>query len=365
MPSSPQAEKPIQTVFDSSSPSDLDGRVPRLPYLLPAGVRNILWRRRTIEFAALVFGFFLPFLLSDAYSLRILTVSCLLAACGVGLITSLGYTGIFNMSQGTFYGIGAYATAILVTKYHASFEIAILFATLFTTTIGAILSLTALRIRGDYWSLVSMAFTVGVERVLENWIPVTQGLDGYVGIPILSLFGQTLNTPSSYYYASFGLLIFVFIATRALLRSFAGRAMLATRFDESGARAMGVSVYFYKILSLAWSAAMASLAGSMLVAVAGYIFPTDFDLLPSFNITLFVIVGGITSPWGALIATTFLFSVTEIYRPLTDYRFLILGGSLLIAIFLRGGVFDRFLNPPRAMAMRLLTRLWMRPVSQS
>jgi len=128
---------------------------------------------------------------------------------------------------------------------------------------------------------------------------------------------------------------------------------------------MGISVYFYKILSLAWSAAVASLAGSMLVAVAGYIFPTDFDLLPSFNITLFVIVGGITSPWGAVIATTFLFSVTEIYRPLTDYRFLILGGALLIAIFLRGGVFDRYLNPPRAMAIRLFRRIWLRPAPQA
>jgi branched-chain amino acid transport system permease protein len=358
MPASPEAGKPAQSLVEAAASGDPLGR--SLPGLLPAGLRHLVWRRRTIEVAALLAGLSIPFVLSDAYSLRIFTISWLLATAGVGLVTSLGYTGIFNMSQGTFYGIGAYVTAILVAKYKVGFEAAIVISMLFTTAIGAIVALTALRIRGDYWALVSMAFTVGVERVLENWIPVTQGLDGYVGIPVLSLFGKVLNTPSAYYYSSFGLLFFAFITTRALLRSFAGRAMLATRFDESGARAMGTSVYFYKILSLAWSAAMASLAGSMLVAVAGYIFPTDFDLLPSFNITLFVIVGGITSPWGAIIATTFLFSVTEIYRPLTDYRFLILGGALLIAIFIRGGVFDRFLKPLLAMAMRIATRLGLR-----
>jgi branched-chain amino acid transport system permease protein len=313
-----------------------------------------LLSRRSLELVALIGGLGIPFLLSDAYNLRILTLSWLFATAGVGLVVSLGYTGIFNISQGTFFGIGAYATAILVTKYRLSLEIAIVVSLAFTALVGGVVSLTALRIRGDYWAVVSMAFTVGAEKVFENWRPVTQGLDGYVGIPELSIFSIQINSPRAYYYASFGALALAFLLTRSLVHSFAGRAMLAIRFDEAGARAMGISVYYYKVLSMVWSAAVAGLAGSFLVAVAGYIYPTDFDLLSSFNITLFVIVGGIKSPWGAILATTFLVSVTEIYRPITDYRFLILGGAVLFAIFLRGGVFDPVLAPLRTLAVQAL-----------
>lgn len=314
--------------------------------------------RRTLEVIGLGLSLGLPVALSDPYSLRVMTLAYLFATLSVGLVVSLGHAGIFNMSQGSFYGIGAYATAILVTRMRMPFELAIPISMLFTAIVGAVVSLTALRIKGDYWALVSMAFTIGVEKVMEHWTSVTQGLDGYIGIPVVSLFGIELNSPLTFYYCTLGALVVSFVATRQLLTSFVGRAMRAVKFDEPAAQAMGIFPYGIKILAMAWSAAIASLAGSMLVVVAGYIFPTDFDLLPSFNITLFVIVGGITSLGGAVLATVFLTTVTEVYRPLTDYRFMILGVALLVAIFLRGGVFDSQIQFARRQLTNARQRLF-------
>jgi branched-chain amino acid transport system permease protein len=318
--------------------------------------RALIFRKGTLELTAFLIGLFAPFVLSDIYSLRVLTLSWLYSALSIGLVVSLGYTGIFNMAQGSFYGLGAYATAILVTHFNWPFELAIVMAITFTAAVGMLVSLTTLRIRGDYWALVSLAFTAAVEKVLSAWRPVTDGLDGYLGIPILSFFHIVINSPITFYYSSLAVMAIAFIATRNLVHSFAGRAMVATRVDEAAAQAMGVSTRYHKILSLGWSSAVAGLAGAFLVAIAGYIYPTDFGILPSFNVTLFVVVGGTTSLWGAVIATTFLNSVTQIFRPLTDYQFGILGVAVVLAIFIRGGV----LTPPSLVVWRQTRRLLSR-----
>jgi branched-chain amino acid transport system permease protein len=293
----------------------------------------------------------------DVFTLRLLTLSWLLGSLAVGLSLSLGYAGIFNMSQGTFYGIGAYTAAIIVTRFQLPYELAILGSAVVAGAMGLLLGLTTLRIRGDYWSLVSMAFTVGLVKVLENWKPVTNGKDGYVGIPVLSAFGVTLNNGVRFYYASFVVLIVSFTVVHILTRSFAGRAMLATRYDETAAAMMGISPLYYKLLALAIGSAIAGLAGSCLIAVSGYIHPNDFGLLPSFAVTLFVIVGGSTSLIGAVIAATFLTLVIEEFRILTDFQYLIYGTAILVGIFLRAGVFRSILKAPASKGIQQIVRV--------
>jgi branched-chain amino acid transport system permease protein len=279
----------------------------------------------------------LPLFESDIFRLRILTIAWLAGVLVVGVTISLGYAGLFNMSQGTFYGIGAYTAGLLILKTDVPFEVALLAAIFLTAASGVIIGLTALRVRGDLWALVSMAFTVALVTVFQNWNAVTMGRDGF-GIAPVSLFGITLNTPIRFYYAAYGALVFALVVNARVRRTFLGRAMIAVRHDEAAAAMMGITPGRYKLLAMGLSAGLAGLAGAFLIATSLFITPASFSFFRSFDITLFGIVGGITSAVGGVVAAALLIVVTEAFRNLTEYRLMILGGALILAIFVRSGV---------------------------
>jgi branched-chain amino acid transport system permease protein len=305
--------------------------------------------RAALPVAGLAVAAALPGYSADYFFLHVLTVSWLLATLTVGLNVGIGYAGIFNMSQGTIYGVGAYIAAILVTRQGLPLEVAALGAMAVTGLLGWVLGLTTLRVRGDYWALVSMAFTLGAVKIFENWREVTGGRDGYVGIPRLAFFGLDLADSVRAYYVALAALAVVYVLVRRIGRSFAGRAMLATRYDDTAARMMGVSPAYFKLLAMTVTSAIAGFAGALLVGVNQLILPKDFSFLPSFNIMLFVIVGGLTSLGGAVVAATFLTYVTEQYRELTDFRLLILGTALTLAVFVRNGVVTPVVDPVRSL----------------
>jgi branched-chain amino acid transport system permease protein len=286
---------------------------------------------------ALAIAALLPLVETDVFRLRVLTVGCLAAVLTVGVTISLGYAGLFNMSQGTFYGIGAYTTAILVIKAHVAYELALLASVVFAGACGVLLGVTALRVRGDLWALVSMAFTVAMAVVFANWKPVTNGRDGYASPP-QSIAGLRIDTPVEFYYAAFAALCVSLLVAGRLRSTYLGRAMIAVRYDESAASIMGVAPARAKLLAIGVSAALAGLAGSLLLVTTLYITPTSFDFLPSFNFTLYAIVGGVTSAAGGAVAAVVLTYATEAFRSLTEYRLMIDGAVLVLAIFLRAGV---------------------------
>jgi branched-chain amino acid transport system permease protein len=302
----------------------------------------------------------MPALVNDNFSLRVFSEAWLLSTLVVGTVITVGYAGIFNLSQATFYGLGAYTTAILVTNYHFRFEFAIVVAVAWTAICGVAVGTTALRIRGDYWSLVSMALTVAAERIFADWRSLTGGLDGFIGIPILSFAGVPIDSPIAYYYSSLAVLLVSTLLAWRLLNSFAGRAMMALKHDEATASMMGISTGYFKLLAMGWSAGLAGLAGAALVAISGYVYPTDYGLLPSFNILIFAIVGGVTGLLGPIAAAVSLTGLIEEFRGLADYQYFILGGALVLAIFVRAGVFEPALRPIR----NTLRPSWRRVSSQ-
>lgn len=281
----------------------------------------------------------IPLVETDIFRLRVLTVAWLAGMLTVGATVSLGYGGLFNMSQGTFFGIGAYASAILLLKAGVAFELALLASVCVSALCGVLLAITALRVRGDLWALVSMAFTVALAVVFANWKPVTNGLDGYATGNV-DVAGFLLDTPVKVYYAGLVGLVVAVLVARRVRRSYLGRAMIAVRYDEPAASILGVTPAATKLLSMGLSGALAGMAGALLVATTHYINPASFDFLPSFNFTLYAIVGGVTSVLGGVVAAVVLTFATEAFRGLTEYRLMINGGVLVFAIFLRAGVMD-------------------------
>jgi branched-chain amino acid transport system permease protein len=280
----------------------------------------------------------LPLFETDILRLRILTVAWLLSTLAMGATLSLGFGGLFNMSQGTFYGIGAYTTANMVGKSHLPFELAFVVSTAVAAMVGLALALTSLRVRGDLWALVSMAFTVSVVKVFENLEPITNGKDG-ISVPFQSVLGIPIDTPQRFYYLALGLTLVSFVLLTRLAKSFQGRAMLAATEDDVASAMMGVSLVQVKLGSLAVAAGLAGAAGSVLMATTLFVTPSSFEFLRSFDVMLFAIVGGVGSFLGSILAVVFLTFVTEAFRGVSEYRLGVYGLALLGAIFLRTGVF--------------------------
>jgi branched-chain amino acid transport system permease protein len=342
----------------AASVEPVDARTQRAPAgPRPNGWGNVLGLLRSPAAAGLVLvaAIVAPMFITSAFHLQVLTVACLNGALAAGLMVSLGYAGLLNFSHGTFYGIGAYVTAILVTSHGWGLETAALAAAGMGGVAGLALGAVSLRVGGDYFVLVSLAFTVAVFEVMQNWVGLTRGREGFFGIPPQSLFGIAINNFERGYYAALFVLVLTVVIVWRFGRTFATRAMLAVRFDEAAAAASGIDVRFTKLLAMALSSALAGLCGSVLVATLLFIRPGDFDLLKSWDISLWVIIGGMASLPGVVGSAFLLAIVTEGFRSLADYRIGLMGLLVLIAVFLRGGVFRDVWN---ARVARRAARGW-------
>lgn len=306
----------------------------------PSGLRA--WLRTpwiaAVTAAILVAATILLFNLGDAFTLQVLAVALLNAAITVSLSLSFGFAGIFNLSQGSFYGLGAYTAAILITDHGLPFGVALLGSVAVATVFGALMGGVAVRLRGDYFAFASIAFTIIIVQGLVNLPEITRGGTGFFGIPTVSIFGWEINSSrDSFLLAAIGFVV-VFTITHRISRSFFGRAMLAVNHDEMSARAMGISVAYTRVVAMALSSGLAGLTGCLLTVTMLYIQPADFSTLLSMNVTLWSIIGGPTSLIGSAVAAGGITYLQENLRSIVDYRLAILGIVVLVAVYLRGGV---------------------------
>lgn len=307
------------------------------------------WRivRFVIPLLVLGFALLVPQLTEERFRLQVLTIVFINASLAAGLVISLGYAGMLNLSQGTFYGLGAYTTAILVTEHEFPLELAIPLAAIAGAAGAVLLGLTSLRVRGDYFALVSLAFTIAAVKVMDNWTSVTRGREGFFGIPLQSLFGVEINSSATGYYACLFLLTVTIVVVALFTRTFAARAMLAVRYDEVAARMMGINVAFTKLLAMAMSGGLAGMVGSFLVATVLFVKPSDFNLVASFEVMLWVIIGGMARLLGAVFTAAGLTQITEEFRQLFEYRVGLVGIVVLVAVFFRGGVLGDWIATAR------------------
>lgn len=274
----------------------------------------------------------------NAFTLQVLTLALLNAALTVSLSISFGFAGTFTLSQGSFYGIGAYTAAILLTDHGASFGTALLGSILAATLAGILMGFVSIRLRGDYFAFASIAFTVIVTQAFINLPGVTRGGAGFFGIPQVSILGWSIDSAAdSFLLAAIGFGV-VFLVVRRITTTYFGRSMLAINHDEMSARSMGINVPFTRITAMALSAGLAGLSGCILTVTTLFIQPGDFSTVFSMNVTLWAIIGGPTSIVGAAVAGGAITLLQEQLRMLVDYRLAILGLVVLAAVYVRGGV---------------------------
>lgn len=221
----------------------------------------------------------------------------------VGLMLLVGYTGQISLGHAAFFAVGAYAVAVLETR-GLPFLPALLAAGALSGVLGVLIGLPALRLKGIYLAMATLAFSFVVEEVIVRWSSVTKGNRGMT-VPDASLLGVNLGSISAVYYLSavcFGLVVLVVLN---ILRSRTGRALTALRDSDVAAESMGIHLAWFKTVAFAVSATVTGLAGALYAHKLAYISPEQFSILLSVEFLMMIIIGGLGSLHGALLGSMF------------------------------------------------------------
>ena len=287
----------------------------------------------------------LPLFVTDSYWRTNLIVCAINVLLAIGLDFVLGYAGQLNLGQSAFYGIGAYASTLLVLKVGLPFWAAFATGTLTAGVAGALLSLFAVRLRGHYLAIASLGFAVIVYQILLNWISLTQGPLGIYGIrppPALALPGLpqiVFSDLRNLFYLTAGFALVVYIVVDQVVRSPIGETLTAIREDEISAASLGIDAPKWKAFAFAVSSAVAGAAGCFYAPLVGTLVPDAFFITESFTILAMVVVGGMGTLVGPVFGAILLTVLPEFLRSIGDLRLIVYGASVtLVVLFMPGGM---------------------------
>src|ERR1700749_3903090 len=287
----------------------------------------------------------LPFVIQDSYWRTNLIVCAINIMLAIGLDFILGYAGQLNLGHSAFYGIGAYASTLLIMKLGVPFWIAFVLGMVFSGSAGMALSIFAVRLRGHYLAIASLGFAVIVHQVLLNWISLTQGPLGIYAIkppPDIALPGLpsiSFSNTANMFYLVAGFAFLFYLLLDQLVRSPIGETLAAIREDEVSASSFGINCAGWKVFAFGIGSALAGAAGAFYASFVGTLVPDAFIITESFTILAMVIVGGmgtlIGPVWGAILLTL----LPELLRDVGDLRLVVYGVALtLVVLFMPGGL---------------------------
>ena len=264
------------------------------------------------------------------YLMSQLQFICIYSIVGLGLMLLVGFTGQISLGHAAFLAIGAYTEALLQAR-GVPFFISLPCAALLSAALGWVLGLPALRLKGIYLAIATLAFNVIIEEVLARWESLTGGNTGMHLKPI-EIFGFRLDGDASFYYLCLGLTVLAILALMNLLRSPTGRAFVAIRDSEISASCMGVNLATYKTLSFALSAALTGIGGALYAHKVTFISPEQFTLLQSIELITIVILGGVGFVHGAVLGAAFVIVLPQLISLAKDYLPSNISGSGLQAV---------------------------------
>jgi branched-chain amino acid transport system permease protein len=230
------------------------------------------------------------------------------------LSLTAGFAGMISLAHAGFYGIGAYATAILSVKYHLPFLLTLPIGMLVCGIIALIISTIALRTVEDYFIICTLGIQVIVYSIMNNWMGLTNGPLGISGIPSINIFGLDFSNKYSFLILSIVLGTAVFLILRIIIKSSFGRVLKSLSEDEIYTQSIGKNVYLSKVTAFTISAMIAAIPGVLYAHYISYIDPTSFTVNESIFILSIVIIGGMRSLWGILFAAAFLVLLPEALR---------------------------------------------------
>jgi branched-chain amino acid transport system permease protein len=257
-----------------------------------------------------------PWLLSP-YFVSQLTFVLIYSIVALGLMLLSGFTGQISLGHAAFLAVGAYTEGVLAAKGWP-FPLSMVVAALTAGAVGVIVGTPALRVKGIYLAIATMAFNIIVEEVLARWESVTGGNTGLQVGP-LAMFGWTAQDEREIYYVALVITVLVTFGVINLLRSPVGRAFVAIRDSEISAASMGINLARYKSTSFVLSAAITGIAGALYAHRLRIITPDQFTVLQSIEMLMMVVIGGLGSIHGAFFGAAFIIILPQLIAVAKDY----------------------------------------------
>ena len=328
-------------------------RLPRNPRFSPAAyIEN---HRGVVLALLIVAAFFVP-VFGSRGAVNVATLALIYVMLGLSLNIVVGYAGLLDLGHVAFYAVGAYCYAILA-QHGVGFWTTLPLAALLTGALGLLLGFPVLRLRGDYLAIVTLGFGEIIRILLNNLDSLTNGPKGINNIPKPGLFnivftrkggaGETpfhelVGIPFSteqrgifLYLIILGLCLLTLWVINRLLRMPIGRAWEALREDEIACRSLGVNTTGIKLSAFAIGAAFAGLAGAFYAAFQGSVTPDSFTFWESAIMLAIVVLGGMGSQTGVILAALALTIIPEIAREFSQYRMIIFGAVMVLMMIWR------------------------------
>ncbi|GHU36422.1 branched-chain amino acid ABC transporter permease [Spirochaetia bacterium] len=265
----------------------------------------------------------------NAYIAQIITLAGVNAIMAISVNTITGITGQLSIGQAGFLAIGAYTTIFLTLDVGLPLPISALAAGLFTALFGFLIGFPTLKLTGDYLAIVTLGFGEIIRVVLTNLKPITGGANGRRFTTIITMYSDL-----SFFIVTASLVI-ILALLQNFLRSTYGRAILAVREDEVAANASGIHVFRYKMIGFVIASFIAGIGGSLYAMIVGFIKPDAASFNNSINYLIFVVLGGMGSMTGSILAAYILTYLQEFLRFLRDYRLLIYPLILIFVMLFR------------------------------
>ena len=275
--------------------------------------------------------------------LLVITV-LLYSVATLGLNVQFGYAGVLNFAGASFFGIGAYTSAVLNAYTPVPHLLVLLIGGLLAALIGSLLLLPVLRTRGHYAAVVTIAFAL----LFKTFLEVNDVLGGPQGMQVkgMNILGWSFNDNikiggisfsfyMNYFVVSLLLLIAAFVLVRRLERSWIGLNLDALRLDETAASCFGLDIARWQITAFLIGNFLIGIAGALFGMVGGFVAPNNYTFADSLILVSILLLGGIGNPWGLVVATVIVVVVPEKLQTIQEYRFLLYALMVIMVLLFR------------------------------
>lgn len=315
-----------------------------LGWLDPVG-RSFADRENALGIVAIVAACVVAAYFHEDHFVLLLFITVLLyTVATLGLNIQFGYAGVLNFAGASFFGIGAYTSAVFNTYTAVPHLLVILIGGVLAALIGSLLLLPVLRTRGHYAALVTIAFAL----LLKTFLEVNDVLGGPQGMQVkgMRVFGWSFNDNFSiagidmsfylnYFVLSMIILVVTFVVVRRLEQSWIGLNLDALRLDETAASCFGLDIARWKITAFVLGNFLIGIAGALFGMVTGFVAPNNYTFADSLILVSILLLGGIGNPWGLVVATFIVVVVPEKLQTIQEYRFLLYALIVIMVILFR------------------------------
>ena len=300
-------------------------------------MKNKLIKYRPI--LIIILALFVPIIVKSQYNLHMIIMACIYAIMAIGLDLVMGYTGALSLAQATFYGVGAYVSALVTLKFGVTTWIGLLAAVIVTMLLSFLVGFISLRSRGTSFIIMSFSFAGIAHLVALNWVNLTNGQMGLARIPSPQIASFQFNSKISYYYLVLLFLVLTyFIATR-LVNSRLGRAWIGIRENELLAESLGINPFKYSLIAFIIGSSLAGVSGSLYAHYTNFVSPENLIFSVTIMLLIMTVVGGKGTIIGPIIGSLIFTVLPEYLRIADELRMPIFGVILiLLALFIPKGL---------------------------